>query len=1013
MIRMIQRRLIIPRGDTGSFSIPYLKTINAGDVAVFTIFDPRTHTKLYQKLVAAEGDILNIAFSHSDTVNLKPGKYLWDIKFYTNPQFVDDELVNGEEIDSYYAGFTLPECEIRQTGDTLLTSDDAPTSTISPESLNIINAAINEILNTKRATVEAAETASLKADAAAENAEDASHSATAASQSAALAEARVNEIENLSVEVDTGLEGTDASVTYTPSTGVLSFIIPRGNTGNGIVSCILNNDFTLTINYTNGTSTTTIPIRGDTPHLTIGEVTEGPHAIATITGTDANPILNLTLPNANVPTKLSQLTDDIGVARKANSADLAAVATSGSYEDLSDKPTIPEVPVQDVQVNGSSIVSNNIANIPIGQGLAISNGALSISPANVIHVKAGTTVRPITPANQHYSTFYGLAIAAGDTTQRLSDNGVGIYTDNAKTAIQQMLDVPSNSDIPTQVSELANDAGYLTTETDPTVPAWAKAATKPSYTAAEVGAPTVAEMNTAIGTAIGNINSFDIAVVQALPTQDISTHTIYLVPKTGETNDVYDEYIYINSKWEMVGNTQIDLSGYALKSELPTKVSELNNDSGYLTSYTETDPTVPQWAKASTKPSYTAAEVGALPSDTHIPSTTAELTNDAGFITVKEMPEVPVQDVQVNGVSVVSGGVANVPYATNNRLGVIMVGAGFNNNNGKITPYYARPTSIKGGTNASDAIVPVNQHESVFYGLAKAAGADMKDIANTAVGTYLDAQKEAIQSMFGISQMLAPENPNLVASQAYSIGDVFAANGHLYKATVAIAQDEAIIPDTNCVETTMADAGGKIKDVQVAGTSVLDAQGIANVPLATASSVGVVRTSTDRGTSMQGSTILGINPATDAQIKAGAQIYCPVAPYRQHRSTFYGLAKAAGSDEKDSTLQVGQYTDSAKSAIHTMLNGPVSVTGTTPSITALPGIQYICGEVLSLNITLPDSGIIDVVFESGTTATVLTVTSPTGVTIKWANGFDPDNLEANTTYEINIKDGLGVVGSWT
>ena len=31
---------------------------------------------------------------------------------------------------------------------------------------------------------------------------------------------------------------------------------------------------------------------------------------------------------------------------------------------------------------------------------------------------------------------------------------------------------------------------------------------------------------------------------------------------------------------------------------------------------TETDPTVPSWAKAATKPTYTAAEVGALPSDT-------------------------------------------------------------------------------------------------------------------------------------------------------------------------------------------------------------------------------------------------------------------------------------------------------------------------------------------------------------------------------------------------------------
>lgn len=145
MIRMIQRRLIIPRGDTGSFSIPYLKTINAGDVAVFTIFDIRTHTKLYQKIIAAEGDILNIAFSHNDTVNLKPGKYLWDIKFYTNPQYVDDELVNGDEIDSYYAGFSLPECEIRETGDTMLVSDDGPNSLLSPSQLDIISNALDEI----------------------------------------------------------------------------------------------------------------------------------------------------------------------------------------------------------------------------------------------------------------------------------------------------------------------------------------------------------------------------------------------------------------------------------------------------------------------------------------------------------------------------------------------------------------------------------------------------------------------------------------------------------------------------------------------------------------------------------------------------------------------------------------------------------------------------------------------------------------------------------------------------
>ena len=44
------------------------------------------------------------------------------------------------------------------------------------------------------------------------------------------------------------------------------------------------------------------------------------------------------------------------------------------------------------------------------------------------------------------------------------------------------------ADIPTSTSKLTNDSGYLTNETDPTVPSWAKQTTKPTYTASEVGA---------------------------------------------------------------------------------------------------------------------------------------------------------------------------------------------------------------------------------------------------------------------------------------------------------------------------------------------------------------------------------------------------------------------------------------------------------------------------------------------------------------------------------------------
>ena len=61
--------------------------------------------------------------------------------------------------------------------------------------------------------------------------------------------------------------------------------------------------------------------------------------------------------------------------------------------------------------------------------------------------------------------------------------------------------------------------------------------------------------------------------------------------------------------------------------------TDLSQADTALQSYTETDPTVPSWAKQPTKPTYTAQEVGALPANTTIPSKTSDLTNDSGFTT--------------------------------------------------------------------------------------------------------------------------------------------------------------------------------------------------------------------------------------------------------------------------------------------------------------------------------------------------------------------------------------------
>lgn len=70
---------------------------------------------------------------------------------------------------------------------------------------------------------------------------------------------------------------------------------------------------------------------------------------------------------------------------------------------------------------------------------------------------------------------------------------------------------------------------------------------------------------------VNAIATLDLQVVQTLPTQDISTTTIYLVPKTtATTQDVYDEYIYVSNNWEHIGSTQVDLTNYVQKTDYAT-----------------------------------------------------------------------------------------------------------------------------------------------------------------------------------------------------------------------------------------------------------------------------------------------------------------------------------------------------------------------------------------------------------------------------------------------------------
>lgn len=126
--------------------------------------------------------------------------------------------------------------------------------------------------------------------------------------------------------------------------------------------------------------------------------------------------------------------------------------------------------------------------------------------------------------------------------------------------------------------------------------------------------------------------------------------------------------------------------------------------------------------------------------------------NPVGVTSVVQ-PEIPVEDVQVNGTSVVQDGVANVPVATGTVFGAVkaLSSNGVFSESG--TLYISKSTTDqnKAGIQNYRPIVPSNQHESAFYGLAKAAGADMASSSNP-VGTYTDAAKVAIQKMLGIYQ---------------------------------------------------------------------------------------------------------------------------------------------------------------------------------------------------------------------------------------------------------------------
>lgn len=118
-------------------------------------------------------------------------------------------------------------------------------------------------------------------------------------------------------------------------------------------------------------------------------------------------------------------------------------------------------------------------------------------------------------------------------------------------------------DLPKNLSAFSNDMGFIDNTVNNLINYYKKSEI---YTKTEIDQKLSAK--------------WDSKFVDKLPTEDISTTTIYFLRRKKEQgttqydSDVYDEYIYVDGTWELIGNTYVDLTDYYTKSQTESKIDE-------------------------------------------------------------------------------------------------------------------------------------------------------------------------------------------------------------------------------------------------------------------------------------------------------------------------------------------------------------------------------------------------------------------------------------------------------
>lgn len=205
--------------------------------------------------------------------------------------------------------------------------------------------------------------------------------------------------------------------------------------------------------------------------------------------------------------------------------------------------------------NWFTVKLNSVSNATVS-----ANGHLIIELSDGTSIDAGVlpvgTMDTALSATSENGVQNKVVTAALNGKQNALTAGTGVTidtTDPANPEISANVDYTNLINKPIKLSDFTNDEDFIDNTVNNLTNYYLKTET---YTQTEVN------------DLISQLTSLSVEIVETLPTEAISTTTIYLVNVSGTSN--YNQWMYINSAWANIGNTSVDLSNYYTKGQADT-----------------------------------------------------------------------------------------------------------------------------------------------------------------------------------------------------------------------------------------------------------------------------------------------------------------------------------------------------------------------------------------------------------------------------------------------------------